>query len=252
MERCRFPHLNEPYGTALREVVAYILGRWRPLGIVAAGTIVRGKPARSSDLDMLVVHAAAERQRVQKLFNGVPAEIFVNPPWQVEQYLASERRDGRPLTAHMFATGSVILDEDGTIARLRTLAARELARRPDPAALFLTARRYAAATLLEDALDIAWTDPEMSTALLGEAVLEAVRYRFWAAGEWQPRQKDLLRRLAVLDAQLAAQVREFYRATVIGERIRIARNLLEASVGAAGFFEWESEVEALPGAVPEP
>ncbi len=45
--------------------------RYDPLGIVASGTIVRGSPGPSSDLDLYVIHAAPWRQRVQRRFNGV-------------------------------------------------------------------------------------------------------------------------------------------------------------------------------------
>lgn len=49
---CRFPGLREPYATALRDAVAFALTRTQPIGIVAAGTIIRGNPDRSSDIDL--------------------------------------------------------------------------------------------------------------------------------------------------------------------------------------------------------
>jgi hypothetical protein len=45
IQDCRFPELPEPYDSALREAVAYVLDRVEPLGIIASGTIVRGNPA---------------------------------------------------------------------------------------------------------------------------------------------------------------------------------------------------------------
>jgi hypothetical protein len=50
---CCFPDLPALYSGALRQAVAYILGVTEPLGIVASGTILRGNPSPSSDLDII-------------------------------------------------------------------------------------------------------------------------------------------------------------------------------------------------------
>src|SRR5690349_862702 len=78
--RFTFPSLPGKYDQALRDAVAFVLERFQPVGIVAAGTIVRGAPDPSSDLDLWVIHLQPVRQRLQKFFQGVPAEIFENPP----------------------------------------------------------------------------------------------------------------------------------------------------------------------------
>ena len=80
MSQCKWPDLPEKYGKALREAVRFILNRFDVSGIVAAGTIIEGNPDLSSDLDVYVIHRKLFRQRIQKFFNDVPAEIFVNPP----------------------------------------------------------------------------------------------------------------------------------------------------------------------------
>jgi hypothetical protein len=245
LARCVWPSLGEPYATALREAVRYILARWEPVGIVAAGTIIRGSPGPSSDLDLHVLHRRPERQRVQRFFNGVPAEIFVNPPERVERYLAGERGGGRQVTAHMLATGTVVYAADPALERLRELAAAALASDPEPSAAKLTTLRYTAATWLEDAEDVADEDPELGFALLCRAVEGAIEYRFWAARRWQPRYKDTLRALEALDGGLASDVRAFYRTADPTERRTLAHGIVARSVGATGFFEWESEVEGL-------
>src|SRR5690349_1938923 len=199
LARCRWPLLEEPYRAGLRAAVEYIFGRWEPVGIVAAGTIIRGNPAPSSDLDLYVVHTRPERQRVQKFFNGVPAEIFVNPRDRVERYFETDKASGRLAAAHMFATGFVVYQADDTVERLRARAAEVLASRPDPSPQFLTRRRYFVATSLEDAVDVAETDPEVCTAILFKVVEGAVQYRLWEARQWQPRYKDTLRALQNLD-----------------------------------------------------
>lgn len=68
--------LAEPYASALREAVDFILAELEPVGIVASGTIIRGTAHRNTDLDLYVVRLGTHRRRVQRFFRGVPAEIF--------------------------------------------------------------------------------------------------------------------------------------------------------------------------------
>jgi predicted nucleotidyltransferase len=77
-----------------------------------AGTILRGDPDATSDIDLWVVHLEPVRQRLQKFFNTVPVEIFVNPPWTIETYFVQDQANARPISAHMMATGHVILASD--------------------------------------------------------------------------------------------------------------------------------------------
>ena len=245
MDPYRWPSLGEPYDAALREAVAFVFGRYGPVGLVAAGTIVAGNPGPSSDLDLQVLHALPVRQRVQRRFRGVPAEIFVNPPEQIERRFGEERRSGVPIHAHMFATGFAVYDPDGVVARLRGRAEEVLAAGPDPHPASLLWARYMAANWLEDALDVAGGDPETCAALLHRGVEEAVLYRFRSARRWQPRHKELLRALAELDPPLAGLARRFYRSAGLEERIGLAREIVRGAVGEAGFFEWESEPQRL-------
>jgi predicted nucleotidyltransferase len=243
---CRYPLLAEPYSTALREAVAAIFAEFSPTGVIAAGTIVRGEPLPASDLDVYVLHDAPERQRIQRFFSGVPAEIFVNPPAQVERYLAEEAAEGRPITAHMLSTGFVVYAADESVERLRETGAEIIARGPVIAEQDLLIHRYLAATLFEDAVDVSSRDVETADALLTRAVEEAVRYSFRAARAWQPRTKDVLRRLGEIDARREALVRAYYRAARHPERLELARDLFSAAGIPTGFFEWESAREAVP------
>src|SRR5215813_6818635 len=97
-----FPTLAEPYLTGLRAASDYILERFQPvLGIIVAGSILRGEGDERSDLDTFVIFEGDYRQRVQKLFNGVRFEIFANPPRRIPQYFIEEHNDGEPITAHI-------------------------------------------------------------------------------------------------------------------------------------------------------
>jgi predicted nucleotidyltransferase len=238
------PPLAEPYRAALAEAVVWIRERFDPIGIVATGTIVRGNPSPSSDLDLWVLHRPPWRQRLQRFFGGVPAEVFVNPPERIEGYFASEREEGRPITAHMVATGALVLAADPVVERLRARARELLAAGPCPSPVKLTALRYGAATAFEDAMDVAGSDPETCRFFLNRAVDGASRYAFWAANRWQPRDKELLRELALLDPPLAAAVGRFRRASALSGQIAAARDAVERGVGATGFFEWQSEPDS--------
>ena len=142
---CRFPELPERYDRALREAVTFVLGRFEPLGIIASGAIVPGNPGPMSDHDLYVLVPGTRRLRIQKFFNGVPTEIFVNPPPAVERYLERERGENRPVTAHMIATGFVVLDRDPVVAELRARAQHDLEHAPERDPDQLTWLRYASA-----------------------------------------------------------------------------------------------------------
>src|SRR5262245_14981351 len=90
---------------AVAAIEAHARATYAPLGIVVAGSIVRGEAGPTSDLDVFVIHDQPWRLRDQRWFEGIPAELFVNPPGQVRRYFRNEHGDGRPCTAHMFATG---------------------------------------------------------------------------------------------------------------------------------------------------
>lgn len=72
--------LPEQYRRAFDTARRLIRVQFNPDGIVVSGTIARGNPDPASDLDILAVHHHPWRQRVQRFFDGVSAEIFVNPP----------------------------------------------------------------------------------------------------------------------------------------------------------------------------
>ena len=240
---CTWPPLADPYASALREAVAYIFSRWEPVGVVAGGTIIAGSPSPSSDLDLYVIHREPYRQRVQRRFNGVPAEMFVNPPERIERQFVSDRREGRLVAAHILATGVVVYAADPVVDRLRQLAREELESKPEPSSVALDQRRYFAATALEDAADIAEPDPALCALILHRAVDAAISCRFWLARTWQPRGKDTLTALAGIDAPLAELVRSFHTESDLTRRRALARQIVQRVTGETGFFEWESAPE---------
>ena len=49
-----WPPLALPYAEALTDVVSFVFDEVDPIGVIATGTIVRGTPDASSDLDVFV------------------------------------------------------------------------------------------------------------------------------------------------------------------------------------------------------
>ncbi len=240
LSKCRFPRLNLKYCEALRDAVVFILKNYNPAGIIASGTIIRGNPDPSSDFDIFVIHREPYRQRVQKFFRGIPAEIFVNPPSAIEGYYREEHISLRPCTAHMISSGFVILDLDPIIEDLRKKARDSLELPPEVSEFGLINARYLAATSLEDALDVAGKDSATSLMFLNKAVVEMLYYVFKKSGKFIPRIKDLLNDMEELDPNTAQLAREFHITQDFREKITVAKKIADRTIGVRGFFEWES------------
>ena len=241
--QCRWPVLAERYDRALKEAIKYILERYEPVGIIAAGSILRGSPDATSDLDIYVIHLAPFRQRLQKFFNGVPAEIFINPPEAVEGYFASEQASARPITAHMLVNGFRVLVQDPVVQQLCQRAEELLAAPPKLSETQHIWKRYLAGNLLEDATDVAGRDPQTAQIFLAQAVFAMLQYRFEQAERFIPRTKELLAQLDILDPPLAQLARQFYSSVEFAVRLDAATQIADRTVAVRGFFEWESEPE---------
>ena len=244
IQQCKWPDLPSKYDQALRQAVLFILGYVPDVrAILVSGTIIRGNPSPSSDLDIYVLRQKSVRQRLQRWFNGVPAEIFINPVKKVFDYLEDERKRARPCTAHMLHTGFTILSLDDSLEELKQKASVELSRSPDPSPQQLTMTRYMAATRYEDATDVAQSQPETANMILGQAVYAMLHYAFLKANRYIPRDKDLLTMLDNLDAHLARNARAFYSNAKPEMRLRLAQEIAESTIETPGFFAWESHPE---------
>jgi hypothetical protein len=244
LSQCRWPELSNQYYLALRIAVEYILERYEAMGIIASGTIIRGNPDPASDFDIYVIHKDTFRQRVQKFYNNIPTEIFVNPPQSVETYFKEEQRSRKPLTAHMLATGFVILNLDPIIDELREKAKHNLSLPPE-APPDLAPFRYFPALLFEDAIDVAETDLATSQMILFQAVNEMLQFCFIQAGKFIPRQKSILHELEQIDEKTAALARNFFETSSFEVKLDIADKIADRTIQKRGFFEWETSPEML-------
>ena len=245
-----WPSLPPRYDRALRLAVSYIQKRFKPTAIIASGTIIRGKPHANSDLDLYVIHRKPFMQRVQKRFNGVPAEIFVNTPATVIKHLMSQREMRRPITAHMISTGFVLLNNEPLLPKLTAQARQILKKGPKkPAKLDIVHERYFVGSLYEDALDTAQPDPATAALILSQAVKQMLLMAVMLAGRYEPRDKDLLQTIKEIDPTLAAWARSFYTAASLKTKLGLAERIADRTIKCRGFIEWESKpvkVKVLP------
>ncbi|MBI1295759.1 hypothetical protein GC175_12470 [bacterium] len=237
----RLPSLHEPYATAINEAAGYILERFAPVGIVACGSVLRGHGHASSDLDLYVIHLEPWRQRVQKFFHGVPAEIFVNPPETIRGYFVDEGKAGRPITAHMLSSGVVIWQTDPVLDVLRTEAKEYFQQQPNKSEDALVMARYMAATAVEDAFDIRHQDPANAMLILEQAMGLMIQHAFLSANQNLPRLKETVDNLANVDPALSVLARRFYTSTEPAARFDIAEAFARHVIDATGFFEWETK-----------
>jgi nucleotidyltransferase-like protein len=228
-----------PYDRAVAEAEAYIRATYAPIGIVVAGSIVRGEGGPASDLDIYVVHGEPWRLREQRRFAGVPAELFVNPPHRIRAYFAGEHDDGRPCSANMFATGEPLPPVAPVIAELVGEARAWLAKPLEPTDEQLTQQRYGCVDLLDDARDITDRDPASAALLLDDCVRRIVEHAFWRVRRFQPRRKDTVTALAAIDAHAAALVRRYTSARG-RDALRAVEELAQHVLGADTFFDWIS------------
>jgi|SRR5687767_2294401 len=244
LTQCSWPGLAEPFATALRDAVAFICSEVDAAGIVAAGTIVRGTPHRSSDLDLYVLHNAPLRRRIQRFFGKhVPTEIFINPPFAIRSYFAEEHADGRPFTAHMLATGHVVFERGPELQQLRDEATQWLERPSIPDEAASIRARYGAATILEDAFDVTAVDNATSSMLRSQAVVAMLE--FWCRVKLGhvPRGKDMLSRVADCEPILGALARRVFSEDPYADREAASLELADRILGVRGFFEWDSEFQ---------
>jgi len=170
--------LDEPYVKALEEAVDFIRHALRPTGIIVCGSVISGTPDPTSDLDFAVIHTNPWRQRLQRRFNGVSAEIFVNSRGRLSRAFADEVASARPIMLHMIATGRIVFDPASTMGELQEMAQGMLDVGPSPAAEPLILARSMIATAFEDAEGIRRRDPERAMAILILIMLDAARLRF--------------------------------------------------------------------------
>jgi hypothetical protein len=231
--------LQERHRMALQQAIEWLTSIVDPVGIVVSGSIIRGNPAASSDLDIVVLHDQPWRRRIQKLFNRTPTELFFNSQEWLEHSIRDEASRGRPSMAHMLATGTLVKDRENRMADLIRAARDVLAEGPGLRPEVLLRERYLAACLVEDALDFDGADTADARQILALAVDALVRYAYIETNRHLPRPKERLELLTGFAPDLARLLSRALREAP-AEAIGTLRQASERALGVSGFFEWDS------------
>jgi len=233
--------MQNNYQIALDKAIAWINDNYKPTSIIVSGSIVRGNPNANSDFDIFVIHADNYRQRLQKYFDGVPCEIFINNITHVYDYFETEYKNNRPVTAHMIATGNVLTgDNDTELIKLVKTAKDYLVKSPGLTAIKSTAAKYSISTLFEDATDLADTDPITSTYFLNKVVADIIELVFLENSLPLPRAKERISAIIASYPEIGNSIAEYYKAESFKVKYHIAETLVLNTVGWPGFFEWDS------------
>jgi predicted nucleotidyltransferase len=245
LAQCRYPEIAEPYLSALKAAVRHILAEFEVLGIIAAGSIIRGEGHPSSDWDICIIHAKPQRQMIQTFFEGVPAQLFLNPPNMIRQYFVSEAAEGVCITAHMFVTGFVVLDRDPFIEAARQEARRVIAAGPQVKAEDLPMKCYHIASEFENAMDIIEADPPAGLMLLSHTMMRLLQFYLLRQNLFIPRTKDLLKLIREHNSELGRLVDNFYQTHDLVEQVSLARQIADMTIQAQGFFECQTPLETV-------
>ena len=238
--RIALPSLSPRYERALRAASEYVFSEFDPFAVVVSGSIVRGNPDPASDFDIIVIHRHSWRRRVQKWFEGIPTEIFVNSPEWIESYLKQESAEGRPVMAHMLATGVLVYSSSPQTDSILEHARESLKRGAQFSEAALERQRYAAACLYEDAFEVADRDATNAMLILARAVEATVRYWFASRQRFSVRFKEQFQQINLDDPTTGRLIEQTLLAPVIVDRIAAAHDLAQRVIGHTGFFEWDS------------
>lgn len=234
--------ISPQHQQALEQAVAWIYKNSEPVGILVSGSIIRGNPNPSSDLDFAILHDQPWRQRRQRWFNRIPTEMFFNTePWLTYETLTNTF-DGRAIMAHMLSTGIILHDTNGRLQSLQNRATTLLQNGPNLTAATLQRERYSAASLVEDAIDFGSSASLDAYQSRATAVVALVRYFFLQHNQFLPRAKERLQLLKAIDPTLAQLLGDALMSTTTAEVANTA--LQEAALrilNEVGFFEWDSE-----------
>ncbi|MBK7870432.1 MAG: nucleotidyltransferase domain-containing protein [Saprospiraceae bacterium] len=234
--------MNDFYALALGQALNWITEQYEPIGIIVSGSIIRGNPDKNSDFDIYVIHNQHFRQRVQKYFNDVPCEIFVNNLDHIYSYFDSELKNNRPVTANILSTGVIYMGAENQEIITLLDDAKKYARLSKPLTeQELLIRRYTLANLLEDVTDLLEVKEETTLHyIMSKIVLEAIEFTFAKNQHPLPRIKERIPLLQEIEPTIGNLVAQYYAAITIDEEYHAVKQLVFTLTGETGFFEWES------------
>jgi predicted nucleotidyltransferase len=232
----------EHHKQALNEAIRWIEENYTSIGIIASGSIIRGNPSHTSDFDIYVIHEEKFRQRVQKYFNNVPCEIFINSVEQTKLSFLAEQNNNRPVTAHLIASGIILKGDNNKDIISIVKEAKDFESKPK----ILTANeeifiKYGITNLLEDANDVIENDPMTCQYILIKVIDKIID--FWFLKKQLPllRIKERMSLLNSHDPEFYIQINKAFHAQSIKEKLKAVTKIIENIIGEMGYFEWTSE-----------
>ena len=220
------------------------------IGVLVAGSRLRGDGDVHSDLDVVVVIASPRRRRWNVVLAGVEIEMFVNPPFQMRRYFEQERQSGRGLEPHLCSTGRIVFDPQGVMAAIQA-EARSIWDAGPPR---LTEQdrwqfRYRVADVLRDIADVEASDKERAVFLIGMLLPELIDQHYRISGRWLHKRKRVLDDLGHWDEVATQLARQACNETIAVSRrceaVRaLARHVL-TPIGGVMPIEWSTDWEEL-------
>ena len=232
------PSLPERYHAAARSALAFVFDEHSASvrAVTIGGSIVRGQGDETSDLDIWVVVAGDRRQRVQRWFDGVRCELFLNPEERILRYFAEEAPTGRVPSIGLTLDGVVVHDPEGVAERLRAEARAVLDAGPTVSGFTIDQQRYGAVDSLDNARDVHDRDRLTSAVFLADALSHTLQLAYLLHGRWVPRPKDRRRLIGEVCPEVV-DLLERYESDPSPDALAL---VLDEVLGVSTFFEWES------------
>lgn len=227
---------------ALTEAINWIEENYSAIGIIASGSIIRGNPGKESDFDIFVIHEKSFRQRVQKYFNQVPCEIFVNNIDHINASFLAEQKANRPVTAHMISTGKVIKGSENEHVKTAIRNAGDFKNKPrEITEMDIVRDKYSITNLLEDANDTISEDALTCEYILNRTLDKFIDFWFVLNQIPLPRIKERMITLKNKDLDIYNQIQSIFNQNSLSQKLTQTNELIESFVSEKGFFEWQSE-----------
>jgi hypothetical protein len=235
--------MEQAHQRVIASICEELIARPEVSGIVLAQPS-GGRYDKNSDLDFYVVIDAPWRQRRQFRRDGVPVELFLNPPARIERYL----KEGESDTIYMLAFGRILFDRNGEVTRLAARARERWDQGPDPLSKQEEVlARYRIVDALEDADDVQERDPAAAMLALHQALAACLRALYARHRRWPAKTKCLPEDLERWHPDAAACVRDAALAPNPAAAYAAVARLARLALGQEelSFFAWETEPEAV-------
>ena len=163
------------------------------------GSVVRGDASPTSDLDITVLlHGKPAPMRRSLEYAGWPVELFVHTEASLAHFSEKDQQRRQPTMMRLVGESIVLLDTDGSGARLQQSCREQVAAGPRALTTDeLDLLRYTITNLLDDLAD-ADTD-DVRTAIASVLWQDAARLLLSGAQHWTGTGKGLLRELTAYD-----------------------------------------------------